>query len=216
MTNRPLGRFFISSLFMQYVQLPSDGTPLELPDARLCYFQYFFNTDEAEHFYSKLSKTIPWQQDPITVFGKTYDQPRLTALHANNTKPYSYSGITMYPNQMTTELTAIYERIRTVSSLEFTSVLLNLYRDGKDSNGWHADNEKELGRSPSIASVSFGAQRFFHLKHRTIKEARLKVLLHSGSLLLMEGDTQEKWLHQIPKTAKPIQPRINLTFRKII
>ena len=141
MTNRPLGRFFISSLFMQYVQLPSDGTPLELPDARLRYFQYFFNTDEAEHFYSKLSKTIPWQQDPITVFGKTYDQPRLTALHANNTKPYSYSGITMYPNQMTTELTAIYERIRTVSSLEFTSVLLNLYRDGKDSNGWHEDNE---------------------------------------------------------------------------
>jgi alkylated DNA repair dioxygenase AlkB len=201
---------------MQHVQLPSDGTPLELPDARLRYFQYFFNTDEAEHFYSKLSETIPWQQDPITVFGKTYDQPRLTALHANNTKPYSYSGITMYPNKMTTELTAIYERIRTVSSVEFTSVLLNLYRDGKDSNGWHADNEKELGKSPSIASVSFGAQRFFHLKHRTIKEARLKVLLHSGSLLLMEGDTQEKWLHQIPKTAKPIQPRINLTFRKII
>lgn len=201
---------------MQHVQLPSDGTPLELPDARLRYFQYFFNTDEAEHFYSKLSETIPWQQDPITVFGKTYDQPRLTALHANNINPYSYSGITMYPNQMTTELTAIYERIRTVSSVEFTSVLLNLYRDGKDSNGWHADNEKELGKSPSIASVSFGAQRFFHLKHRTIKEARLKVLLHSGSLLLMEGDTQEKWLHQIPKTAKPIQPRINLTFRKII
>ena len=136
---------------MQHVQLPSDGTPLELPDTRLRYFQYFFNTDEAEHFYSKLFETIPWQQDPITVFGKTYDQPRLTALHANNTKPYSYSGITMYPNQMTTELTAIYERIRTVSSVEFTSVLLNLYRDGKDSNGWHADNEKELGKSPSIA-----------------------------------------------------------------
>ena len=201
---------------MEHVQLPSDGTPLELPDTRLRYFQFFFNTDEAEHFYSKLFETIPWQQDPITVFGKTYDQPRLTALHANNNKPYSYSGITMYPNQMTTELTAIYERIRTVSSVEFTSVLLNLYRDGKDSNGWHADNEKELGKSPNIASVSFGAQRFFHLKHRTIKEARLKVLLHSGSLLLMEGDTQEKWLHQIPKTAKPIQPRINLTFRKII
>jgi len=201
---------------MQHVQLPSDGTPLELPDTRLRYFQFFFNTDEAEQFYSKLFETIPWQQDPITVFGKTYDQPRLTALHANNTKPYSYSGITMYPNQMTTELTAIYERIRTVSSVEFTSVLLNLYRDGKDSNGWHADNEKELGKSPSIASVSFGAQRFFHLKHRTIKEARLKVLLHSGSLLLMEEDTQEKWLHQIPKTAKPIEPRINLTFRKII
>ena len=122
----------------------------------------------------------------------------------------------MHPHKMTAELTQISNRIARVTPVKFTSVLLNLYRDGKDSNGWHADNEKELGQSPVIASVSFGAPRFFHLKHRSIQDARLKILLQSGSLLLMEGDTQEKWLHQIPKTAKPIAPRINLTFRKII
>ncbi|MEK9565796.1 MAG: alpha-ketoglutarate-dependent dioxygenase AlkB [Flavobacteriaceae bacterium] len=201
---------------MQLVQLPPDGTPLDLPDARLRYFKHFFSPDEAITYFSLLKETIPWRQDPITVFGKTYDQPRLTALHANNTKPYRYSGISMHPNKMTEELNEIYQRIRRVSNVEYTSVLLNLYRDGKDSNGWHADNEKELGKSPTIASVSFGAERYFHLKHRNLKDARLKLLLHSGSLLLMEGDTQEKWLHQLPKTTQPLQARINLTFRKII
>jgi alkylated DNA repair dioxygenase AlkB len=201
---------------MQHLYFPSDGSTIDLPDARLRYFKDFFDVSEASHYFTQLFNKIPWQQDPITVFGKTYDQPRLTALHAINTKPYSYSGITMHPHKMTVELTEIYNRVADVTTTKFTSVLLNLYRDGRDSNGWHADNEKELGQSPVIASVSFGAPRFFHLKHRTIKEARLKVLLESGSLLLMEGNTQEKWLLQIPKTAKPTAPRINLTFREII
>ena len=201
---------------MKHIQLQNDGTPIDLPDARLCYFENFFSAAEAIYLFNQLNNKIPWQQDPITIFGKTYNQPRLTALHANNSNPYSYSGITMYPNEMTAELTEIQNRITSVTPVKFTSVLLNLYRDGKDSNGWHADNEKELGKSPVIASVSFGASRFFHLKHRTIKDARLKILLQSGSLLVMEGDTQEKWLHQIPKTVKQIGPRINLTFRKII
>ncbi|MDA8948850.1 alpha-ketoglutarate-dependent dioxygenase AlkB [Flavobacteriaceae bacterium] len=201
---------------MQHIQLSPDGSPLDLPDARLRYFENFFETSEAAHYYTQLYNKIPWQQDPITVFGKTYDQPRLTALHANNANTYTYSGVRMHPHKMTAELTQISNRIARVTPVKFTSVLLNLYRDGKDSNGWHADNEKELGQSPVIASVSFGAPRFFHLKHRSIQDARLKILLQSGSLLLMEGDTQEKWLHQIPKTAKPIAPRINLTFRKII
>tara|TARA_B100001063_G_C16476677_1_gene410516 strand:- start:50 stop:655 length:606 start_codon:yes stop_codon:yes gene_type:complete len=201
---------------MQQIQPPPDGTPLELTGARLRYFENFFDTSEAKYYFTKLYNEIPWHQDPIKIFGKTYDQPRLTALHANNTNPYSYSGITMYPNKMTPELIEIYNRITLITSVKFTSVLLNLYRNGKDSNGWHADNEKELGKSPVIASVSFGAARYFHLKHRTIKDARFKILLNSGSLLLMEGATQEKWLHQIPKTLKPITPRINLTFRKII
>ena len=110
----------------------------------------------------------------------------------------------------------IEDRVRKVCDTEFTSVLLNLYRDGKDSNGWHADNEKELGKNPIIASLSFGAERFFHLKHRNQKELRLKIPLTSGSLFLMEGETQSHWLHQIAKTARPVGPRINLTFRKII
>ena len=201
---------------MKNTQLQNDGTPIDLPDARLRYFENFFSAAEAIYLFNQLHNKIPWQQDPIKIFGKTYDQPRLTALHANNSNPYSYSGITMYPNKMTAELTEIQNRITSVTPAKFTSVLLNLYRDGKDSNGWHADNEKELGKSPVIASVSFGASRFFHLKHRTIKDVRLKILLQSGSLLIMEGDTQEKWLHQIPKTARQIGPRINLTFRKII
>ena len=121
----------------------------------------------------------------------------------------------MTPKIMTPLLQKIKNKIATISETEFTTVLLNLYRDGKDSNGWHADNEKELGKNPIIASLSFGENRFFHLKHRRNKKDRLKLLLKSGSLLLMEGSTQEHWLHQIAKTARPVGPRINLTFRKI-
>jgi alkylated DNA repair dioxygenase AlkB len=117
---------------------------------------------------------------------------------------------------MTEALLELLQQIQTVCDYDFNCVLLNLYRDGADSNGWHADNEKELGKHPQIASYSFGAARFFHFKHRSIKEQRYKVELHHGSLLLMEGAMQEHWLHQIPKTKKPLEPRINLTFRRII
>ena len=110
----------------------------------------------------------------------------------------------------------IQNRIQKVSDSKFTTVLLNQYRDGKDSNGWHADNEKELGENPVIASISFGAERFFHLKHRNKKDLRMKIPLTSGSLLFMEGETQKYWLHQIAKTSRKVGPRINLTFRKII
>ena len=117
---------------------------------------------------------------------------------------------------MTPLLREIQNKIKLVCEASFTTVLLNLYRDGKDSNGWHADNEKELGKNPIIASLSLGENRLFHLKHRRNKEDRLKLLLKSGSLLIMGGATQEHWLHQISKTAKPVKPRINLTFRKIL
>ena len=117
---------------------------------------------------------------------------------------------------MTTELLSLLERINSVCNHEFNCVLLNLYRDGSDSNGWHADNEKELGLHPQIASISLGSNRFFHFKHRRIKSENYKIELQHGSLLLMEGPMQEYWLHQIPKTKKPISPRINLKFRKII
>jgi len=109
----------------------------------------------------------------------------------------------------------IKNEIEEVCQENFTTVLLNYYRDGKDSNGWHADNEKELGRNPVIASVSFGAERSFHLQHNTIKEHKLKITLEHGSLLIMKGSTQHFWKHQIPKTAKIIGSRINLTFRII-
>ena len=117
---------------------------------------------------------------------------------------------------MIPELLELLYQIQRICNHDFNCVLLNLYRDGADSNGWHADNEKELGKQPQIASFSLGASRFFHFKHRRIKEEKYKMELHHGSLLLMEGAMQEHWLHQIPKTKKLMQPRINLTFRKII
>ena len=193
-----------------------DGTPLNLPGAKLRYYESFFNKKEAGNYFIEILNTTTWKQDKIKVYGKTYMQPRLTALYANNALPYSYSGIKMHPEKMTHILSEIQNRIHKVSNNIFTTVLINQYRNGSDSNGWHADNEKELGKNPIIASVSSGSDRFFHLKHREQKELRFKILLKSGSLFFMEGETQTHWLHQIAKTSQPVGTRINLTFRRII
>lgn len=192
-----------------------DEIKLDIPQAEVIYYPSFFKLSEANYYYNLLLKRIPWQQDDITVFGKTYKQPRLTALFGNNKKPYSYSNITMHPHLFTTELEEIKAKIENKLNIKFTSCLANLYRDGKDSNGWHADNEKALGKNPSIASVSFGEDRFFHLKHKANKNLRRKILLKNGSLLIMKGETQEHWLHQIAKTKTYKNPRVNLTFRVI-
>ncbi|ALM06563.1 2OG-Fe(II) oxygenase [Sediminicola sp. YIK13] len=189
---------------------------LVLPDADITYYPNFLDPMEADTYFEVFKNTVPWQQDKIKIFGKTHAQPRLTALYGNNSKPYSYSNITMQPHDFTVELLDIKERIEVLSKNSFTTCLLNLYRDGKDSNGWHADNEKELGENPVIASITLGQERYFHLKHRQHKELKHKLLLEHGSLLLMKGTTQHHWLHQIPKTAKPVSERINLTYRVII
>jgi len=194
---------------------PPENIQFDLPDAEIVYYPSFFEKEEANHLFEKLKTEIPWQQDDITVFGKTYPQPRLTALFGNEGKPYSYSNIVMKPHAWNVLLMFIKNKVEEVCNENFTTVLLNYYRDGKDSNGWHADNEKELGRNPVIASVSFGAERSFHLQHNSIKEQKLKINLEHGSLLIMKGTTQHFWKHQIPKTAKPIGSRINLTFRII-
>ncbi len=194
---------------------PSEKITFDLPNAEIEYYPNFFDADKSIMLFEKLLNEIPWQQDNITVFGKTHPQPRLTSLFGNEGKPYSYSNIVMQPHHWNPLLMFIKNEIEEVCSENFTTVLLNLYRDGKDSNGWHADNEKELGRNPVIASVSFGAERSFHLQHNTITDAKLKITLENGSLLLMKGETQHFWKHQIPKTAKSIAPRINLTFRII-
>jgi alkylated DNA repair dioxygenase AlkB len=192
-----------------------DKLQFNLPNADIEYYPNFFESIRANELFEKLKNEIPWQQDDITVFGKTYSQPRLTALFGNEGKPYAYSNIVMQPHPWKPLLQLIKDEIEEVSKANFTTVLLNLYRDGKDSNGWHADNEKELGQNPVIASLSLGAVRSFHLRHNTIKEQKIKINLEHGSLLLMKGETQHFWKHQIPKTAKIIGPRINLTFRII-
>ncbi|MBP2282983.1 alkylated DNA repair dioxygenase AlkB [Flavobacterium sp. CG_23.5] len=192
-----------------------DPIDLNLPYAEVVYYPTFFDKKEADAIYAELVSTIPWQQDEITVYGKKHLQPRLTALYGNEGKSYSYSNIKMQPHPWNLLLQKIKSQVETVSNAKFTAVLLNYYRDGKDSNVWHADNEKELGINPVIASVSFGGERTFQLKHNSDKDQKKSIVLEHGSLLIMKGTTQHFWKHQIPKTAKPVEPRINLTFRVI-
>ena len=187
-----------------------------LPEADVIYYPEFLDKFSADLLFDELLHQTPWQQDNIRIFGKTYAQPRLTALFGNDGKSYSYSNITMQPHPWTESLQRIKSHIEKVSGASFSTVLLNLYRDGKDSNGWHADDEKELGINPIIASLSLGAPRSFHLQHKSDKTLKQKIILEHGSLLLMKGTTQHFWKHQIPKTARLVGPRINLTFRTII
>ena len=194
----------------------SEPIIFDLPDAEIVYYPHFFDTIEANTIFEKLNMETPWQLDDIKVFNKVYPQPRLTALYGNEGKPYSYSNIKMQPHHWTLLLQKIKSKVEIETKTHYTTVLLNNYRHGKDSNGWHADNEKELGQNPIIASLSFGAERVFQLKHNIILDKKLSIILAHGSLLLMKGTTQHFWKHQIPKTAKPVGARINLTFRVIV
>ncbi|PVX46676.1 alkylated DNA repair dioxygenase AlkB [Flavobacterium sp. 103] len=193
----------------------SEPIVFNLPDAEIIYFPAFLSKEEADSLFQELIENIPWQQDEITVYGKKHLQPRLTALYGNEGKPYSYSNITMHPHHWTLTLQKIKSLAESILDTNFTTVLLNYYRDGSDSNGWHADNEKELGVNPVIASLSLGAERNFQLKHNFDASQKKTIILENGSLLLMKGTTQHFWKHQVPKTSKPIGPRINLTFRVI-
>ena len=186
---------------------------IDIPDGELYYIPNYIPELEAQTIYRELYHQTPWRQDEVTVFGKKYQQPRLTALFADVPLPYSYAGLTLYPVPFLPILNTLRQQISRDTSITFNSCLLNLYRDGRDSNGWHADNEKELGMNPWIASLSFGEERSFRLKHRYDKSQKLKMDLIVGSLVLMGGKLQQYWLHQIPKTAKMVQPRINATFR---
>ncbi|TVZ25439.1 alkylated DNA repair dioxygenase AlkB [Gillisia sp. Hel_I_86] len=187
-----------------------------LPDANLEYYPHFLNAREADAYLDTFLNTLLWEQYSIKLFGKTIPQPRLTALYALNSDPYSYSGLKLNPLTFTKELIVLHSEIVELTGSIFTHCLANLYRDGKDSMGWHADDEKELGKKPIIASLSLGAVRNFQLKHKTNPDLRHTIPLAHGSLLIMKGTTQKFWKHQLPKTKKLIDLRINLTFRTII
>ncbi|WP_281324234.1 alpha-ketoglutarate-dependent dioxygenase AlkB [Flavobacterium sp. IMCC34518] len=193
----------------------SDPIHLNLPDADITYFPNFLSKTEADVLFQELMNNTPWQHDYITVYGKKHLQPRLTALYGNEGKPYSYSNFVMQPLNWTLPLQKIKVLVENITENKFTTVLLNHYRDGNDSNGWHADDEKELGINPIIASLSIGTERVFKLKHKINSDLKMNIILEHGSLLLMKGATQHFWKHQVPKTTKPIGPRINLTFRFI-
>ena len=191
----------------------SEPLKIKLPNAEIEYTPAFFNTEESRKLFEAIYHQTNWIEEDIRVYGKVYKQPRLTAFYANNNITYGYSNISMSPQPFSPVLKAIKIKIEKATGTTFSSCLLNLYRDGQDSNGWHADDEKELGKNPVIASVSLGTERLFHLKHKNIKTLKHKLTLQNGSLLLMKGETQHHWLHQIPKTKKLIDKRINLTFR---
>jgi len=189
---------------------------IQLADGELTFIPDFFNALESKKYFQELIDTIAWKQDEIKMFGKLLPIPRLQAWYGDLKKSYTYSGIKMTPNNWTKTLLEIKYRIESVCSESFSSVLLNRYRDGRDSMGWHADDEKELGQNPVIASVNFGATLSFQLRRKDNHQEKQIIELESGSLLIMQGSTQHFWQHQIPKTAKPVGERINLTFRRIL
>ena len=186
-----------------------------LPDAELEYFPNFLNKEKADLLLQKLLKEVPWQQQNIKLFGKEIPQPRLTAFYAEQGISYTYSGLQLKPKNFSTELWELKQKTQELSGFDFNTCLANLYRHGNDSMGWHADDEKVLGKNPVIASISLGGIRRFQFKHKTNKDLKESIELQHGSLLIMKGSMQHFWKHQLPKTKKEVAPRINLTFRKI-
>jgi alkylated DNA repair dioxygenase AlkB len=177
--------------------------------------EHFFTATESEELFGELLETVEWKQDHMTIFGKHVNLPRLTAWYANEGKSYQYSGIRNKPLPWIPVLLDIKQYVEDKLDTCFNSALLNLYRNHKDSIGWHCDNEPELGADPVIASLSFGCNRTFQLKHKKFPDKKISVPLQKGSLLLMQGSTQANWLHRLSTSAEYDQPRINITFRTI-
>jgi alkylated DNA repair dioxygenase AlkB len=178
----------------------------------LTYFPSFFALAEADALFASLQKHVAWKQEQGR-FGRPF--PRLTALYADAGLTYTYSGVTYPALAWTEELDAIRRRVEAAAGAPLNSVLLNRYRDGKDSIGFHADDEPELGTNPLVPSVSFGAERRFVLRHKKSKK-RIEYDLKHGSLLIMGGTAQHFWDHALPKTTQAVGERINLTFRYIL
>lgn len=188
---------------------------IQLKDADLLYVPEFFTKKESDFYYQTFLRDFPWEQRSIKMFGKDIPQPRLISFFGNPGKSYKYSGLRLTPLPFTSELEDVKNKTENFSHSKFNVCLANLYRDGSDSMGLHADDERELGQNPLIASISFGAERDFKLQHKLNKTLRHKIRLQHGSLLIMKGTTQEFWKHQLPKTNRKVEPRINLTFRTI-
>jgi alkylated DNA repair dioxygenase AlkB len=186
----------------------------KIENGEYLFYPDFFSKAESDSFLQKLKDEIEWKQESMNMYGKQVDFPRLTAWYGDNDKPYSFSGITLQPKIWTIELLQIKGKIEPLTHVQFNSVLLNRYRSGNDSISWHTDAEKELGQNPVIASVNFGATRKFQLRHINTKE-KIEIELTHGSLLIMQGELQHFWQHQVPKTSKVVNERINLTFRVI-
>lgn len=174
-----------------------------------------FEAERAQSMFERLLKEIPWEQRQIRMFGKLIDQPRLVAWFGDGGTSYTYSGLTLTPHPWTLVLDECRKRCEELAGVSFNSGLANLYRDGQDSVSWHSDDEPELGVEPVIASVSLGSIRRFDFRHVS-GEPTIKTELQSGSIVIMSGRSQSHWKHQIPRTKRVNEPRINLTFRQVI
>ena len=187
--------------------LPYDGT--------VNYYGSIVSSQEAKHYFDQLINNIEWKNDEVFIFGKHIITQRKVAWYADAGLSYTYSKVTKAGLAWTNELLKLKSLTEKLTGETFNSCLLNLYHRGEEGMGWHSDDEKELGKNMAIASLSFGADRKFSFKHKEDKQT-LSILLENGSLLLMKDETQQKWLHSLPKTKRITEPRINLTFRTIV
>ena len=193
-----------------------ESEQLDLPDADIYYLARVDLGADPDRILKELIEQIPWRTEVINLWGKEYQQPRLAAWFGDAEASYTYSGLSLEPLPWTALLANLRSRVEALAGAPFNSVLLNYYRDHRDGMGMHSDDEPELGKNPTIASVSLGEQRTFVLKHRFKKELKpVHLPLDHGSLLLMKGATQHHWKHGINKVAHPCRPRVNLTFRRI-
>jgi alkylated DNA repair dioxygenase AlkB len=192
------------------------ASPLALPGADFTLDPDFLRSDDADALFGGLLADIRWEVHRIRLFGREVDSPRLSCWIGDPQAAYTYSGLRLQPRPWPPALQRVRERLQRETGIGFNSVLANLYRDGRDRMGWHSDDERELGPRPVIASLSLGACRRFVLRHRRELASKLAIELPHGSLLVMRGETQRNYRHALPATAKPVGPRINLTFRRIV
>ena len=191
-------------------------SPLALPGADIAFDPDWLPRVQADALFADLLPAIPWEIHRIRLFGREVDSPRRSCWIGDPDAAYTYSGTRFLPQPWPEALRPVRERLARELGVDFNSVLANFYRDGRDYMGWHGDAEAELGPQPVIASLSLGAVRRFVLKSRSNPTLKRAVELPHGSLLLMRGDTQRNYRHALPRTARPVGARINLTFRRIV
>lgn len=188
---------------------------LPLADGELRFAPSWLEAAEADALLVALRGQIAWETHRIRIFGREHDSPRLSCWIGDAGASYVYSRVRFEPRPWPPALALLRARIDHASGVAMNSVLANLYRSGQDAMGWHSDDEPELGARPVIASLSLGGTRRFRFRHRRDHSKTFAIELPHGSLLLMSGDTQANWQHALPRTARPVAPRLNLTFRRI-
>lgn len=179
------------------------------------YYGKIFSTELSDEYLLYFLNEIPWKNDEAVIFGKHFITARKVAWYGDENYAYTYSNKTKVALAWTQELLGIKKIVEKISGVTYNSCLLNLYQDGNQGMGWHHDDEKGLGKDANIASLTFGAERRFDMRHKINKE-KVSIILEHGSLLVMRGTTQSNWHHQLAKSKKVKLPRVNLTFRTML